>query len=83
MTERLFRGGRSSVAQRRLAGPHLCSSGVGDTEEFSCSGSSEGSYVSNGTFRKELTIPTRVFEVPVFPSTIINEDHEDERDPAE
>lgn len=83
MTERLFHGDRSSEAQRRLAEPHLCSSGVGDTEGFSCAlGPLRGPTSAMAPLGK-LTIPTRMFEVPVFPSTIINKDHEDERNPAE
>lgn len=41
----------------------------GDAELFS--------HVISAIFSIFLTIPTRVFEVPIFSSSIINEDHED------
>lgn len=69
------------MAQTRLLESYLWSS-WGMLSDCPAHSPLRGPTKINATFSKYLTIPTRMFEVPIFSSSIINKDHEDESYPV-
>lgn len=75
----LFRAG--APCSEEAAGV-LGSGSLGALSDSPAHSSLKGSHLSSDTFREGLTIPTCMFEIPILPSSVINEDHEDESQPA-